>query len=193
MLNKVSIIIPAISGEPALEKILKDLNQLDSEIIVSTEGSRAKSLNAGVQKASRDYLWFLHADTDICSKNFLELEKLIASENIDLNYFDLAYTELGLARFNAFFANIRSSLFSLPYGDQGLFVCRNTFNKIGYFPDVDCGEDLLFIRVAKTKGVKIKRVASKLYTSARKYEKVGWLKLTILRQFQMYKLLLKKI
>jgi len=203
VLKEVSIIIPAIKGEPALKKILEDFEKekLEAEIIVSIEGSRAVSLNIGANKASRDYLWFLHADTDLRTENFSKLENLIKNnkdsnekEDKTLSYFDLAYTEPGLTRFNAFFANIRSFIFGLPYGDQGLFVSKKTFQKIGNFPeDASFGEDMLFVRIAKSKGIKLNRISSKLFTSARKYKKEGWLKLTCLRQVQMCKLLLKKV
>ena len=194
MLKQVSIIIPSVKQEPALDKILYDLSHLESEIIVSTEGSRAKSLNAGAAKANRDYLWFLHADSHLSAENFSVLEKIIAAKSNDLNYFDLEYVEPGLFRLNAFFANIRSYVFSLPYGDQGFFLSKETFEKIGKYPeDVVFGEDLLFVRIAKKKAVKLNRIPSKLYTSARKYKQQGWLKLTLLRQVQMYKLLSQKI
>ena len=132
-------------------------------------------MNAGAKKANRDYLWFLHADTSLKTENFSELENLIRNnKKIDktLSYFDLAYTESGLTKFNAFFANIRSSIFGLPYGDQGLFVSKKTFQKIGNFPEDACfGEDMLFVRIAKSKGVKLNRISSKLFTCARKYKK----------------------
>jgi hypothetical protein len=107
-----------------------------------------------------------------------------------LHYFDLAYDGGHLTNSNSLGANIRSRLLGLPYGDQGFCISKNLFNKIGGYPeDVPYGEDLLFIRLAKRAGIKLNRVPSKLLTSARKYKQYGWLKLTVLRQWQMVKLL----
>ena len=51
MLDNVSIIIPVALNETAHEILLKDLESCGAEIIVSSEGSRAASLNVGAEKA----------------------------------------------------------------------------------------------------------------------------------------------
>lgn len=189
-LDRVSIIIPLAPGETAHEWLLDDLKHLGNEIIVSSEGSRAKSLNAGAAKASRPFLWFLHADSRVSAENLVDLEEALARRSNALHYFDLAYEEGGLATLNAWGANIRSRLCGLPYGDQGFCISKTLFEKIdGYPENAPYGEDLLFIRSAKRAGIRLNRIPSKLKTSARKYHQHGWLKLTVLRQWQMVKLM----
>ena len=51
VLNQVSIIIPIAPEEVAHSHLLDDLSHLKSEIIISSEGTRAKSLNIGAAKA----------------------------------------------------------------------------------------------------------------------------------------------
>lgn len=190
VLERVSIIIPVAHRETAQQQLLDDLAQLNNEIIVSSEGSRAKSLNAGAAKAKHDVLWFLHADSRVSTENLIGLQQALENDSGALHYFDLAYENGGLAALNAGGANIRSRLFGLPYGDQGFCVSKELFDKIGGYPqDVSYGEDLLFVRLAKRAGIKLNRIPSKLATSARKYQQHGWLKLTVLRQWQMVKLL----
>jgi hypothetical protein len=190
VLDKVSIIIPTATDETAQQQLLNDLKLLNNEIIVSAEGSRAKSLNVGAVKASDDFLWFLHADSRVSAENIFALEQALKKGPNVLHYFDLAYDGGHLTNSNSLGANIRSRLLGLPYGDQGFCISKNLFNKIGGYPeDVPYGEDLLFIRLAKRAGIKLNRVPSKLLTSARKYKQYGWLKLTVLRQWQMVKLL----
>jgi len=193
-LDNVSIIIPIAPVEAAHETLLNDLKQTNAEIILSCEGSRAKSLNAGAVKAQRAFLWFLHADSQVNSHVITSLEQALKQRSNALHYFDLAYTEGGMARLNAAGANIRSRLFDLPYGDQGLCLSKTQFDKIGGYPeDAPYGEDALLVRKAKQSGVKLSRIPAKLYTSARKYKEMGWLKLTAYRQFQIFKLLRQKL
>jgi glycosyltransferase involved in cell wall biosynthesis len=190
VLDNVSIIIPTAPDETAQQQLLNDLKQLNNQIIISAEGSRAKSLNVGAVKASDDFLWFLHADSRVSTENIFALEQALKKRSNVLHYFDLAYDGGHLTNSNSLGANIRSRLLGLPYGDQGFCISKNLFNKIGGYPEnVPYGEDLLFIRLAKRAGIKLNRVPSKLFTSARKYKQHGWLKLTVLRQWQMVKLL----
>jgi glycosyltransferase involved in cell wall biosynthesis len=190
VLDNVSIIIPTAPDETAQQQLLNDLKQLNNQIIISAEGSRAKSLNVGAVKASDDFLWFLHADSRVSTENIFALEQALKKRSNVLHYFDLAYDGGHLTNSNSLGANIRSRLLGLPYGDQGFCISKNLFNKIGGYPEnVPYGEDLLFIRLAKRAGIKLNRVPSKLLTSARKYKQHGWLKLTVLRQWQMVKLL----
>jgi len=194
VLDRVSIIIPLAPLEAAHERLLDDLKPLGTEIIVSSEGSRAKSLNAGAAKAQNPFLWFLHADSRVSAENIVDLEQALTRRSNALHYFDLAYEESGLAMLNACGANIRSRLFGLPYGDQGFCISKTLLDKIGGYPEhVPYGEDLLFVRLAKKSGIRLNRIPSKLKTSARKYHQHGWLKLTTLRQAQMMKLMRQKL
>lgn len=194
MLAQVSIIIPVAGGETAHERLLDDLKGLGSEIILSSEGSRVKSLNKGATKASQPFLWFLHADSRVSAENIVDLAQAIENHAQALHYFDLAYEDGGLPALNAWGANIRSRVFGLPYGDQGFCISKAVFDDIGGYPEnMPYGEDLLFVRLAKQSGIKLNRVPSKLLTSARKYQQHGWLKLTVLRQWQMLKLMRQKL
>jgi len=193
-LDRISIIIPLAPGEAAHEQLLDDLKHLGSEIIVSSEGSRGKSLNAGAEKARNPFLWFLHADSRVSAENLIDLEQALTRRANALHYFDLAYEDGGLATLNACGANIRSRLCGLPYGDQGFCISKTLFEKSGGYPEnVPYGEDLLFIRRAKKAGIRLNRIPSQLKTSARKYHQHGWLKLTVLRQWQMLKLMRQEL
>lgn len=194
VLDRLSIIIPAAQGETAHASLLQDLQHFDAEIIVSSEASRCKSLNAGAARASRSFLWFLHADSCVSAGNIMALKQALTMHPYALHYFDLAYTAGGLTKLNAWGANIRSRLLALPYGDQGFCISQDLFKQVGGYPqNVPYGEDLLFVRLVKRAGLKLNRIPSKLHTSARKYKQQGWLTLTAMRQVQMLKLMRQKI
>ena len=189
----ISVIIPIAPNETSHQNLLNDLKNTAFDIIISSEGNRADSLNIGARKAKHDILWFLHADSRVHNGNIRALEKSLTLDPSSLHYFYLAYDEKGLTSLSAIAANIRSRLFGLPYGDQGFCISKDQFKKIGGYPNAPYGEDLLLIRLAKRINIKIKPVSSKLQTSARKYKEIGWFKLTALRQIQMWKLIRKKL
>ena len=190
----LSIIIPTHDKEAPLNNLLGDLKGIDSEIIISCEGTRAKSLNAGAAKATHEFLWFIHADSKVTSNNINALKESISTKPDALHYFGLSYDNKGLIALNAWGANLRSRFFGLPYGDQGFCISKSLFLTIGGYPEnTKYGEDLLFIRLARQHGINLNHVPSKLTTSARKYKEQGWLKLTLIRQIQMIKLMRKKL
>jgi len=197
-LRHVSIIIPVWKQETKLQTLLNDLKECEAEIILSEEGSRAKSLNVGAEKATRSILWFVHADSRVTAENIQTLNTSLQQFPDALHYFKLAFAEGGLkgglSNINAQGANIRSSLISLPYGDQALCLSKKQFDLIGGYPEnTPYGEDLLFVRLAKKRLIPIVEVSSYLVSSARKYQTQGWVKTSLMHWYIMFKLLFKKI
>ncbi|MEB8433244.1 glycosyltransferase [Cocleimonas sp. KMM 6892] len=193
-LENFSIIIPSWNQETALNALLEKLENTGAEIIVSSEGSRAKSLNAGAKKATRKILWFVHADSQITKENIQSLIESLNQFPDALHYFKLQFAEGGLSAINAKGANLRSSLFDLPYGDQALCLSKQQFELIGAYPeDMPYGEDLLFVRLAKKQAIQLVEIPSFLISSARKYNSQGWVKTSITHWYIMFKLLLKKL
>lgn len=193
-LSKVSVIIPVWHQETELQNLLKDLENTEAEIILSEEGSRAKSLNAGAAKATRETLWFIHADSRITASNIKSLNDSLSKSPDALHYFKLKFAEGGLSAWNASWANLRSSWFDLPYGDQALCISKQQFELIGAYPeDTPYGEDLLFVRLAKTHNIKVIEIPSFLVSSARKYKTQGWVKTTWSHWIIMVELLRKKL
>jgi len=193
-LENFSIIIPSWNQETALNSLLESLEDTGAEIIVSSEGTRAKSLNHGTSKATRNILWFIHADSQITKENIQSLNQSLQDFPNALHYFKLKFAEGGLSTINAHGANIRSALIGLPYGDQALCLSKQQFELIGAYPeDTLYGEDLLFVRLAKKRNIKLVEVPSFLISSARKYHSQGWVKTSLSHWFIMLKLMLKKI
>lgn len=190
----ISVIIPSAKNEPMLDKILESLKTSGFEIIVSREGSRAKSMNEGVKKANGSFLWFLHADSDLSE---LDINSFLSSLNKSpgsIHYFKLKFSQRGPVSANAFMANVRSKLFSLPYGDQAFCLSKDNFITLGgYSETASFGEDVLFIRKAKKLGIPLSLVNQNIITSARKYNKEGWLKTSFKHQLALYTLLKQEL
>jgi hypothetical protein len=149
---------------------------------------RARQLNAGVRDTDRDFLWFLHADTRLAPRADADprpaidaLERTLCAGPTGLGYFDLTFLDDGprAMAINAFGAYVRSRWLGMPFGDQGLFLARSTFERLGGFDEsLALAEDHALVWRARRDGVALLPARARLYTSARKYAERGWLRTT---------------
>jgi hypothetical protein len=70
---------------------------------------------------------------------------------------------------------LRVKLFGLPYGDQGLFVRRALFQRMGGYAPWPLMEDVDFVRRLARLG-RLRHLSLGLVTSARRWERQGWLR-----------------
>ena len=196
----ISIIIPTLNAEtelvPCLESLMEGvMDGLIRELIVTDGGSSDKTLEIaedagarivhgaasrggqlrrGVKASVGGWVLVLHADTRL-SRGWAQAVRAHLDDNCkDPAAFRLAFRASGFApSFVSRWANLRSVLFRLPYGDQGLLVRRSQYEKAGGFPDQPLTEDVALVRALKARPLLLDVVAS---TSAERFEKVGWLR-----------------
>ena len=88
--------------------------------------------------------------------------------------FSRAFRAKGRApRWVAAWANLRSDVFGLPYGDQGLLLQRSDYDRVGGYPDQPLMEDVALARSIRRK---IRRLPAFAFTGADKYQQQGWLR-----------------
>ena len=146
--------------------------------------ARGYALNQGANLAHSKYLWFLHADSVFDSKAVEILLATIARSSSSFLYFRLAFLGKSRMWLNAQGANIRSRLFHAPFGDQGFCVSAKIFASLGgYEEQCQYGEDHLLACKAHYRKIPFTQVDANITTSARKYERKGWLKITLLHQY----------
>jgi len=142
--------------------------------------SRALQMNCGVSCAKGDILLFLHADNIITPASLDSIEKKITEDNciggcftqkIDNNAF--------IYRLIEWLGNIRAQITKEFYGDQGIFVKKDAFLKIGGFPETPIMEDVFFTKRLRQYG-KTAVLADKILVSARRWEKAGVFKTSLL-------------
>lgn len=195
----ISVVIPTLNAESQLAGCVAALMEgveagLLRELIVSDGGSddatrqiaeeigahwiegaasRGGQLARGCEAAQGAWLLVLHADTQLqagwsCAVS-QHLEQAKAA-----GYFRLGFDRGGVrGAIVARWANLRSALFGLPYGDQGLLLPGELYRAVGGYKDISLMEDVALARALRGRLVPLKAQA---VTSAAKYRKQGWLR-----------------
>ena len=151
----LSIVIPSLNEAAQIVTTLnklQNLRQCGHEIILSDGGStdntldlaknlvdicitsapgRAKQMNKGAKAANGDVLCFLHADTMPVDNIDKKILNIINTKKTAWGFFNVKLSGINWQfRFIEWFINKRSCLTHVATGDQGIFVCRKTFNSL---------------------------------------------------------------
>jgi len=194
----ISIVIPTLNSQNTVRKtlaslfegieagIVKELIVVDGgstdetrEIVeecggkfISSAASRGYQLKKGVNLAKGDFIFALHSDS-VLEPGWSEIVKKYF--NKDAGYycklsFDIIHP---LASMTSTWANARSLIFNLPYGDQGLLIPRKLLMENGSYSPIPIMEDVEL--ALRFKG-KLFCMPVVITTSSRKYRKNGWLR-----------------
>ena len=88
-------------------------------------------------------------------------------------YFQLRFRAHGvMPLWVAGWANLRSRIFGLPYGDQGLLLCLAAYHTAGGYPDQPLMEDVSLVRALPP----LVALPVRATTSAARYQKAGWIR-----------------
>ncbi len=189
--------MPTLDEEGALAGCLASLGpDPDLEVVVSDGGSRDRTLeiaaadprvrivrgprgrglqlNRGARAAAGGTLLFLHADCRLPGGWRPLVERALRDLRTSLACFHL---HTGPARGRPHRArrawlrllDLRSYGPLLPYGDQAFALRRETFRRLGGFPEIPLMEDLSLARAARRLG-RIRRLPAAVRTSARRFQ-----------------------
>ncbi|NIP85909.1 MAG: glycosyltransferase [Planctomycetales bacterium] len=200
-MTRISAVIPVLNEAPSLkaaidrawlagvdEVIVCDGGSNDGSLAIAAQqpcrliespASRAVQQNRGAAVAGGDVLLFLHADTWLAPGAGDQMRAALADASLLCGGFRQQIECAGrvyrwLEQGNA--ARVR--WLGLPYGDQGIFVRRETFDAVGGFPEIPLMEDLRLMR-------RLRRLSppallpGPLYVSPRRWQKQGVLKQTL--------------
>ncbi len=158
----------------------------DSCLGVTCPPGRGVQLNSGVRHAGGQLLWFLHDDSIVPPHFAYLVRNLCGTRNKSLGCFQLAFsTATPMLNAIACWGNWRTRFLQLPYGDQGLFCRRETFDTVGGFHRFQLMEDVDFVKRCRRHGG-ILMLAEKLYTSPRRYLAKGILRASLRNHLTMF-------
>ncbi|MBL8258611.1 MAG: TIGR04283 family arsenosugar biosynthesis glycosyltransferase [Candidatus Competibacteraceae bacterium] len=196
-MSRISIVIPILNEATTMDRCLRDLQPLreqNCELIVADGGSedqsvalaepladrafvapkgRALQMNAGAQRASGAILWFLHADSRPPPEAARVIRAALANPKAGWGRFDVRLSGRRPAlRMVETMMNLRSRLSGIATGDQGIFVRRELFERIGGYPPIALMEDIALSRLLKRHGRPV-CLRHRLQSSSRRWERDG--------------------
>ena len=196
----VSVIIPTLNEEGCLAETLRSVRaQQPHQVIVADGGStddtraaaaeadllieaprgRARQMNAGAARAGGDVLLFLHADCSLELGALADAERWLRRPEVVAGCYTMTVRAPGLLyRSLDACATARVRLTGLVYGDQGLFLRRADFERLGGFPPLRLMEDVFFSRVLRRLG-RVVVSPRRVFVSPRRWQRAGLVRQTL--------------
>jgi rSAM/selenodomain-associated transferase 2 len=200
---RLSVVIPALNEAAHIGDLLADLapaRVAGSELILvdggSTDGTlvlaapgvdrmlasprgRAIQMNAGAWAAAGDVIWFLPADTRL-PPEAPEVLLGVCREGAAWGRFDVRLSgRLPVLRLVERAMSLRSRLTGIATGDQGIFVTRTAFERVGGYPEIPLMEDIALSKALR----RLSRPAclrTRIQTSSRRWEERGAIRTILL-------------
>lgn len=200
---KVSIIIPVLneagliadtlqslrcSDESGHEIIVVDGGSSDNTAAIAAQGAdkvllgragRATQMNLGIDAAEGDVLLFLHADTRLPAD---AIAKIVGA--VEDGYFWGRFNvrlsgDHFMFRIIERMMNLRSCITGIATGDQAIFVCRESIDIIGSYPQLPLMEDIVFSKSLRSLGWPA-CIRLPVITSSRRWEENGIMRTVLL-------------
>ncbi|MEL6317651.1 MAG: glycosyltransferase, partial [Pseudomonadota bacterium] len=148
------LIAELILSDGGSEDAIAEVAEAVGARLVSGPAGRGGQLARGAAAARGAWLLFLHADTRLpagwsaAARAHLEsAARRPEGAAGRAAVFRLAFDDESLAaRWVAGWANLRTRVFALPYGDQGLLISRALYDAVDGYPDQPLMEDVAIAR-----------------------------------------------
>lgn len=159
---------------------LDQLEELDCQFITSNPG-RGTQLRLGAEHASGDILFFIHADALIHQNCIAQIIDSMSTRNPATHgCFRQRIEKPGtLFRLIERGNMVRARWFKMMYGDQGIFIRRDIYEKIDGVPGVKLMEDVILSDRLKKIG-RPTILPGPITVNARRWQKRGPIRQTLL-------------
>jgi rSAM/selenodomain-associated transferase 2 len=167
LLKPKEVIIVDGNSTDNTRKLLKNFK------IIKTKASRGAQLKKGAKHSKQKWFFFIHADTKLHIENIKDIKYFINKENINkVGFFHLKFNHSSIfAYLISKWANFRSKVFNMPFGDQCLLINRLYYESIGGYEEIDKMEDMeIMLKIPNKNKFFFK---SYIETSFNKYENNG--------------------
>jgi len=151
-----------------------------ADLVLSAPRGRAAQMNAGAARAGGDILLFLHADTLVPDGFAQAIAAACREPGVIGGRFDVTLTPSSpLLRLTGELMNWRSRLSRIATGDQGIFIRRDVFTRLGGYANIALMEDIDLSRRMKRAG-RIACLHQRVTASARRWQTHGVLRTILL-------------
>ncbi|MFV0364486.1 MAG: TIGR04283 family arsenosugar biosynthesis glycosyltransferase [Suipraeoptans sp.] len=198
--QKISVIIPIYNEEKTIDRILQQLDKIKDQCeilfvdggstdatlsklnhrrkVISSAKGRAIQMNEGAKHSTGDILFFLHADSQLPSGAINEIREVMRTNRV--GGFGISFKSKNFfMHTNQWISNHRMKHRRIIFGDQGMFIERELFFKLGMFPNLPIMEDYRFSLTMRKCGIEIGSTKHHIVTDDRRYPKttIGKLKM----------------
>jgi rSAM/selenodomain-associated transferase 2 len=198
----ISVVIPVLNDSGELHTLLRSVGSPPGvEVVVAHAGApdetftaarkerpdvrwvaapagRAVQMNAGASQATGRWLLFLHADTRLDPDWVGAIARLDADPIVGGSFRFALRSAAWQARLIEWGVGLRVRVLGLPYGDQGIFVRREAFDRLNGYSQLPLMEDVDFIRRLRRHGA-LRHLDIPVHVSARRWERDGWSRRTL--------------
>ena len=206
MTTKLSVIIPVYNEADQVSSLVRHLDHFQDEAIevlfvdggsqdqtadlLEEEGyqvvkslkGRGHQLNDGAQKARGDALLFLHADSYFKTSPVGEILQVLTEA--DFGAFPLRFEPNScLLRMIAMGSNWRIKHRQIAFGDQGMFMTKAHYHRLGGFRPLPLMEDYDLSIRNKEHGRGILLAKTPIYTSSRRFKRQGTMRTLMRMQY----------
>lgn len=174
------IFVDGGSRDGTLEEIERERDAFGHrvEVLRSPQG-RARQMNMGAGEAKGDILLFLHVDSHIPENSLETIEREIHEGRMIGGGFTHGFSEPdAFLRLTSAFGNTRTRATRIFFGDFGIFIRKDIFERMGGYDELPFLEDVEFCRKAKKHG-SLGQIDCVITTSPRRYRAKGRLRLTV--------------
>eukprot|EP00737_Agarophyton_chilense_P005088 gb/GEZJ01007123.1/.p1 GENE.gb/GEZJ01007123.1/~~gb/GEZJ01007123.1/.p1 ORF type:complete len:263 (+),score=21.60 gb/GEZJ01007123.1/:257-1045(+) len=150
--------------------------------VVRTTGGRGAQFNVGAQHARAETLLFLHADSIVCNEFDAIAHATLSKLDTAAGAYSLRIdSETRGVRVVEKMVRWRSALLQRPYGDQGLFMRRATFSRVGGFPCIPFLDDYEMVRRLRRVG-RVRTTACCVRTRGLRWDALGVARTAVVNQ-----------
>jgi rSAM/selenodomain-associated transferase 2 len=197
---RVSVIIPTLNEATGLADTLRSLRQerpheiivvdggsrdatceraSEADVVLSGPRGRAAQMNHGAAHATGDALLFLHADCTLEAGALAAAVRCLRRPGVAAGCFRMRVAADGWPfRSIDYFATARVRLTGVVYGDQGLFLTRERFERAGGFPELRLMEDV-FLSLRLRRAGRVAVAPRRIFVSPRRWQNQGVVRQTL--------------
>ena len=135
--------------------------------VIPCPKGRASQMNRAAREAE-EIIWFVHCDSLLPGDAHAQISRAVEN-GARWGCFHIGFDYDGpFMGCNTYLSNRRAKR-GIAFGDQGIWVRRDLFEKMGGFPDLPIMEDYEFSLRMKRAGIPIAQLPGRIITSGRRY------------------------